>query len=582
MPSEKPSAILIIDDEKAIRSSFRTYLEDYLYTVLEAENGRVGLEVFEREKPDLVLVDLRMPEIDGITVLAKIMETSPNTPMIVVSGTGVIDDAIEALHCGAWDYLLKPIEDMVVLRHSVERALERARLIKENLSHQEHLRAEVARRTKELERANKELRQINKRLRRVVETTKSISACSRVEQFGLRLLNEFSRHMHAAGGSLYLLEEEGLQLVHSLDPAHAAEFIPYPLQEGAVLERTLTEGEPVLIPNIKDLRELSTSGWDGYKGSSVLVLPLSGDDGSIVGLLSLHSKSPMPFTEQDKEIGSILASYSCEALRAARATEALHKAHNELELRVERRTEELVKANEKLQHEIETRKRLEKALMQKEKLKTLGAIAAEVAHEIRNPLVAIGGFAKRLKHKIPDLQECDIILNESQRLEKILSRIRHYLEPVEIHPKECSVNTIINDCLNLLSPETEHRNVKCQMELTPELPAAYVDPEILAQTFINLIRNATKAMDKGGTLLISSFESRQDLHIEFKNEAQGIKVEHSEALFMPFAEGGQSFGLPICYRLLKDMGGLLSLVQEDSFMILTVVLPKAGATVELP
>ncbi len=578
---KKPFVILIIDDEKAIRGSFRAYLEDYNYTILEAENGLVGLKIFERQRPDLVLVDLRMPEVNGITVLAKITETSPITPIIVVSRTAIIDDAIEALHFGAWDYLLKPIEDLTELRHSVERALERARLIKENLSHQEHMKTEAARRTKELQLANEELRQINKRLRRVVETTKNISACSRVEQFGLRLLNEFSRHMLAAGGSLYLLEEEGLRLVHSLDPAHAAEFIPYPLHKGAILERTLTEGEPVLIPNIEDLSEFSTSGWDGYKGSSVLVLPLSGDDGSIIGLLSLHSKSPMPFTEQDKEIGSILASYSCEALRAARASEALRKAHNELELRVERRTEELVNANKKLQHEIETRKRLEKALMQKEKLKTLGAIAAEVAHEIRNPLVAIGGFAKRLKHKYPDLQECDIILNESQRLEKILSRIRNYLEPVEIHPQECSVNTIINDCLNLLSPETEQRNVKCQLELDLDLPASYVDPEILSQTFINLIRNATKAMDKGGTLLISSFESKQDIHIEFKNKADGVKVEPSEALFMPFAEGGQSFGLPICYRLLKDMGGLLSFFQEDDFMVFSVVLPKIDSSAEV-
>jgi len=234
----------------------------------------------------------------------------------------------------------------------------------------------------------------------------------------------------------------------------------------------------------------------------------------------------------------------------------------------------LAKAYEDLQREMDERKRLEKALMQEEKLKTLGAVAAEVAHEIRNPLVSIGGFAQRLKQKFPDLTECDIILSESLRLEKILSRIRDYLEPVEIHPKECSVNSIIVDCLNLLSSETEARQIKCISDLDSRLPSTYVDPEILNQICINLIRNATEAMAEGGELFIKSFENDQEIHIEFNNKATGLKIRYPESLFMPFAEGSQSFGLPLCYRLLKDMGGLLSYTQDNDCITVTISLPK--------
>jgi signal transduction histidine kinase len=234
----------------------------------------------------------------------------------------------------------------------------------------------------------------------------------------------------------------------------------------------------------------------------------------------------------------------------------------------------LEKAYDNLQREMEERKRLEKALMQEEKLKTLGAIAAEVAHEIRNPLVSIGGFAQRLKQKLPDLAECDIILNESQRLEKILSRITSYLEPVEFHPKECSVDSIITDCLNLLSPEIEAKQMKCLLDLAPRLSPVHIDPEILGQVFISLIHNAMEAMDEGGGLFIKSSESGQELQVEFKNQAPGFKVKYAETLLMPFAEGGQSFGLPLCYRLLKDMGGLLSFSQDNDFIIFTVSLPK--------
>jgi len=101
-----------------------------------------------------------------------------------------------------------------------------------------------------------------------------------------------------------------------------------------------------------------------------------------------------------------------------------------------------------------------------------------------------------------------------------------------------------------------------------------VDPEILGQIFINLIRNATEAMENGGTLMIKTFETEKDILIEFRNQSPGLNIEESDTLFMPFAEGGRSIGLPLCYRLLKDMGGVLSVVEEDEFLISSVSLPK--------
>jgi PAS domain S-box-containing protein len=230
--------------------------------------------------------------------------------------------------------------------------------------------------------------------------------------------------------------------------------------------------------------------------------------------------------------------------------------------------------------DVTQRKQLEKAIVQREKLNTLGTIAAEVAHEIRNPLVSLGGFARRLQQKFPDLTECEVILQESQRLEKILSRIRNYLKPVQIRPERCSVNSIITHCVDLLSPETELRRITCKLKLHPDLREVYTDPDILTQIFVNLILNAAEAMESGGVLAIRTFESEQDLYIEFKNPAPGQEIRHPELLFMPFAEGGESIGLPLCYRLLKNMGGLLSYASEDDHMAFTVSLPKANPPVD--
>lgn len=133
--------ILSIDDEYMIRRTIVAYLEDSGFTMLEGENGRHGLEVFRKEKPDLVLTDLQMPEMGGLEVLKTITKESPGTPVVVISGAGGMNDVIEALRFGAWDYLTKPITDLAVLEHTVNKCLERARLIAENIAYRTELEA---------------------------------------------------------------------------------------------------------------------------------------------------------------------------------------------------------------------------------------------------------------------------------------------------------------------------------------------------------------------------------------------------------------------------------------------------------
>jgi putative two-component system response regulator len=161
-----PTRILTIDDEDIIRETIATYLENKGFVVFEAPNGRLGLETFLAERPELVLVDLRMPEVDGLEVLSRLRTLSPDTPSIVVSGTGVLRDALEAIKRGAWDYVTKPIQDMDILGLSVDRVLDRARLLRENRAYQDNLEALVRERTAELEKTR---RQIMQRLSRAAE-----------------------------------------------------------------------------------------------------------------------------------------------------------------------------------------------------------------------------------------------------------------------------------------------------------------------------------------------------------------------------------------------------------------------------
>ncbi len=160
MATERTETILIIDDEPSIRMLFRAFLEDHGFTVSEAENGRIGLDMFRRARPDLILIDLQMPEFSGLDVLDAVTRESANTPVIVVSGTGILADVVEALHRGAWDFILKPVEESGVLLHAIEKTLDRARLIRENLAYREHLEEQIRERAASLERRTEELNEL--------------------------------------------------------------------------------------------------------------------------------------------------------------------------------------------------------------------------------------------------------------------------------------------------------------------------------------------------------------------------------------------------------------------------------------
>lgn len=326
MTDSNQKTILIIDDEPAIRESYAYYLEDRDFRILTAENGRIGLEILERERPDLVLTDLRMPEVNGLEVLKKAHETAPDTPLIVISGTGQISDSIQALRLGAWDYILKPVEDMSVIAHAIDQSLEKAQLLSENKRYQESLETLVLERTYELEQANERLSEINERLHNVAKTASELTSCSTVEEFGSMLLQAFSQHLNAAGGSLYLVNHHGLDRLYSIDSSHTPDFIPFPLPDTSVFRHALESGKALLIQDVHSEQHISSSGWTGYLDRSTLVFPLLDESGNIVAVISLHNKAGTPFGEQDREIGSILASHGSETLRAAQSSAAMRES----------------------------------------------------------------------------------------------------------------------------------------------------------------------------------------------------------------------------------------------------------------
>jgi serine phosphatase RsbU (regulator of sigma subunit) len=130
--------IVVIDDTEMVRKVLVQYLERLGFSTLEAADGEEGLDVIRANRPDLVLCDLRMPNLDGLGLLKVLKQESPDLPIVVMSGAGLLHDAIGALQLGAWDYVEKPVE-LAVLEHAINRALEKAALVEENRRYRAHL-----------------------------------------------------------------------------------------------------------------------------------------------------------------------------------------------------------------------------------------------------------------------------------------------------------------------------------------------------------------------------------------------------------------------------------------------------------
>ena len=137
-PPQTQGSILLIDDDDAVRSVIAQFLEKAGFEVIQAPDGAEGLRRYHECHPDVVVCDLRMPEVDGMSVLRE-LSALDQAPIIVISGAGVMSDVVEALRLGASDYFIKPIADMALLEHSIRRCLEAVKLQRENIRYREEL-----------------------------------------------------------------------------------------------------------------------------------------------------------------------------------------------------------------------------------------------------------------------------------------------------------------------------------------------------------------------------------------------------------------------------------------------------------
>ena len=221
---------------------------------------------------------------------------------------------------------------------------------------------------------------------------------------------------------------------------------------------------------------------------------------------------------------------------------------------------------------------MEQRLQQTEKMAAIGELSTYIAHEIRNPLFAIGGFANALLRN-PSLsddarEKARIIHEESRRLDIILKNILNFARPMQQTLGECDAGAIARQTLDLMTMGGEERGISSHVEIPPDLPKALGNADNLKQGLVNIIKNAIEAMPDGGTLTLKASLADNLIRIDVTDTGTGIKPEHQYKIFSPFfstKKNRTGLGLAMTRKAIGEMGGNVSFKSR----------PGKGSTISL-
>ena len=236
---------------------------------------------------------------------------------------------------------------------------------------------------------------------------------------------------------------------------------------------------------------------------------------------------------------------------------------------------------------------LEQAVRQADRLSSLGTLAAGLAHEIKNPLGGIRGAAQLLERELPEESEqrdyTRVVLKEVQRVNRIVEELLDLAAPRRLTLAPVNLHKVLGDLLLLQKRGTDGRQITFQQQFDPSIPSILADEALLAQLFLNLIRNAVEAVEEAGTVrvtsrVLSDYSMTQKgerrariVAIEVSDDGPGIREDIRENLFTPFfttKAKGTGLGLAICHKIVAEHRGMIKVESSPGKgTTFTVMLP---------
>ncbi len=266
----------------------------------------------------------------------------------------------------------------------------------------------------------------------------------------------------------------------------------------------------------------------------------------------------VPLIAKNDSIGVIVAdnAYTGEPISEDRVN-TLTMFANQAALAIDN-AEIYKRLEDKINQLTETQERL----IRSEKLAAIGSMSSYVAHEIRNPLVTIGGFAKSLsRFNFTDSKiktNIDIIIEEVNRLEKILNNITDFAKPSTLEKVDAQICEVMENTCILMENYFQEKHIKLHKDFATDVPVVSVDPAQIRQVFLNILMNAVEAMPDGGDLNIKIMSATDSIEIDITNSGKSIPQDLLQRIFDPFfttKQKGTGVGLPVSLQIIEYHGG---------------------------
>lgn len=523
--------VLVLDDESGITLLCKRVLTRAGFDVSAYTEPRKALEELTSRPYDLLLVDIRMPEVDGFDVITHARQNQPNIAVLVMTGYGTVETAIHALRQGVDGLLLKPFEKSADLLAAVQQA--------------------VGDRQKKTEAARI---QTLRPLFSIIESLFQETEPARLLELIIKVI---CSNLPCSAAAYYEIEPRKTEL--SILAGHGSTPLDLDQDVLSTLGNRILNAESPLLINAAGQEEEELGAELIERGLVAAMFVRINRPGKSSVFFAGREAGQAPFREGDLEMFQILARQAALAMENARLYEELRGYIRKVE-------------------------ESQQALLQAEKMAATGRLTASIAHEINNPLQAVQNCMHLAGRQDLEpekrVEYFDLARSELERLRTTVQRMLDFYRPNPGSVQVVRIAELLRHVLGLMSRQLEERNIILNVNLPADLPNVNGVNSQLQQVFLNLILNAYDAMPEGGELKITGREARNGVEILFQDSGPGVSDEARRNIFEPFVstkEGGTGLGLTVSYNIVSSHGGLLELdPTSERGACFCVYLPGGG------
>jgi len=478
-----------------------------------AENGRLALQSIQNQLPDLILLDVMMPEIDGFETCRQLKanKTTQEVPVIFMTALAATEDKLKGFNAGAVDYITRPLSQRELLARITTHL--KNKILSESFKQQAHF----------MENMN----EIGQALTSTLDLRKVLTL----------ILDELKELVSYDYGAVLICQDEVLEFVAARgfpsDTGLLRKTIPISKDSDDVFYQVVNKKRPLSITN-----PLNHPGWPDIPSmlspAAWLGLPLIHQD-HVIGILSLARTLSTPFINNDIELATAFSSQAVLALQNARVYDQLSKFNNDLEKEVRIRTEDLQTAYTQLE-------RLDQ---------TKSDFIHVASHELFTPIALINGYCHILSSDpklVPDSPQAKIIEGINKGAKRLNEVVENMLDVAKIDNQELHLffqdmplYPVFHQIRQSLEPSLLEREITLlihpSLQTTGSIQA---DPEALYKALSQIILNAIKFTPNEGRIVVKGRSSQPNtIEISIQDTGIGIDPSNQELIFTKFYQTGE-------------------------------------------